>query len=335
MVPQELRDRVICCNDLRVLKHLNSKFNFKKLIDGKITQAPYEFLPGTEIIKRIEKGNIPNTKEVVIQAEYGAGGEGTFIATHRNFENPKFKQQLIDMIIPNEIYVVSDFINTFCSVSVHILVSDDEIGVYPPGTMIMKGPSYAGSDLFKYSQLDDDIKQECEQAAIGFAKILQNLDNVKIDGKVLTKIKVRGFFGIDLIVAKDKIPPRVFAVETNARFTGSTGLLNILCHKAKIGSVFEHTYRCFKGEPTNFTHDFAKIKPNGKKRFAEVECVGGHVKSRENGNHNMEGLNETVWQEDGIYTYSVFEEVRNFNARDDRKRYKKFLSKGTFSKRRQ
>ena len=173
--------------------------------------------------------------------------------------------------------------------------------------------------MFKYSQLDDEIKQECEQVAVNFGKILQNFP----------KTKLRGFFGIDMIVAKDKTTPRVFAVETNARFTGATGLLNILCHKAKIGSVFEHTYKCFKGEQTNFADEFSKIKPNGKKRYAKVERVDGQIVSLESekDNHNMEGLDETVWQEDGIYTYSVFEEVRGFNVQDDRKKYKKFLSK--------
>jgi len=223
MVPRRFRRRLICCNNLEMLVFLNNKLNFKELIKDKINQAPYRVITGKEIIQ----GSIEN---VVAQTEFGASGSGTY-----------FLPKDISLIKNNEKYIVSDFIENRCSVSVHIQISNNQIAIYPPSLQIMKGPKWIGSDLYGFTQLDKAIQEKCLEQAQDFGKILQGLG-------------VRGFMGLDQIVGKDG---QVYAVETNARFTGTTGLLNTLSKIAGLGSVYQHTFDAFYNDSTDF--DFSKI----------------------------------------------------------------------------
>jgi hypothetical protein len=301
-VPAELRGRIICFHGEEVCRFLNSKFNFKKFIAGRIPQSEFEIMSGKKVLKLIESGEVPARRQVVIQTEYSAGGEGTVIAT-REFGVDKTK------INPKVNYVVSEYIENMCSASVHILISANEIAAYPPNIQIMKGPSFVGSDLFAFSKLDEDVKNECIETGEKFGRLLREKFH-----------NFQGYIGIDIIITKSG-RPRVFLVETNARFDGTTGLLNILCHMAGIGSVYGHAYEATYAPATNFGPLLAKITPNGRKRYAQKGEDISHV--------NKEGLDETGYQEDGFYTHAVFEEVAHYNVFDDRKEYKKYVSRHT------
>jgi len=279
-IPKKFRCRVRCCNDFDLLKYLNSKFNFKELIEGHLPQAPHVYLKGTEVIANIESGKWPSEYECAVQTEYGSGGNGTWLVT-KDFD----KEKILSELNPGETYVVGDFIHNLASVGIQVQLSNNEVAVYPAGIQLMRGPHYIGTDIYAFTQLPEDAQKECIEVGKKFGQILKGLPQ-----------KPRGFVGLDLIVAKEG-SPRVFAVETNARFTGSTGLLNILSHKAGIGSVFEHTYRAFYDEETNLQALFDKISPTGIKRIV-----------------------------DGASTFEeVTENIKSFNVHDDRERYKKYL----------
>lgn len=320
-IPDELQTRIICFNNVEVLSFLNSKFKFKKLIDGKIPQARFEFMTGAAVFELIRSGEAPNNREIVVQEEYGSSGEGTLIITKKNFADPAFVKNCMDLIKEDETYVVSEFIENSHSVSIHFQVSNNEVAVYPPGIQLMNGPSFAGCDLFAFSQFDDEIKNECIAVAQKFGEILRDMGSP--DG-LFPGVRIRGYFGLDVIIAK-KGTPRVYAVETNARFTGSAGLLNILSNLAGAGSIYEHTFQAFYDDKTDFAAKFKKISPNGRKRYAEIER-GEDGRIITDTDCNQEGLDQTVYQEYDFYTHAIFEEVKNYNVYDDRKKYKKYVS---------
>ncbi|MCL2846636.1 MAG: ATP-grasp domain-containing protein [Firmicutes bacterium] len=313
-VPAKFKKRIVCCNEPALMTYLNSKFNFKKLIEGKLPQAAHIYMTGADVLAKLESGEFPNTKEVVIQTEYGSAGEGTYFATKSAMSIKKYCKSCMSKIKAHEMYVVSDFVPTHCSVSCHIQISANEVAVYPPGIQLMRGPKFIGSDLFAFSQLPVEIQEDCRATAVRFGEILREYDP-----------KARGYFGLDLIVAKSD--NKVYAIETNARFTGTTGLMNILSHKAGIGSVFEHTYEAFYAKSTNLTEKFRRITPSGRKRYAEVSRDEDGSLHFEDGKSNREGLDKTAYQEDDIYTYSIFEEIKGYNVYDDRIALKKITSR--------
>jgi len=306
LVPKEYQDRVICQNDGRVLSILNSKFEFKKLIDGKLAQAGFKILKGLEVIKLIRDGTIPHKEEAVIQLEYDGVPNRTIIATKQAFKDPGFKSECISIINPNTQYVVSNFIEDLVTVSMHIQISDTEIGIYPPSVEIKNGPTYAGNDLSAFQKLDGKTKDECFKIAYKFGEMIRDMKELEHNGEKISNIRNRGYFCLDLLVPKDG--SSVFVIEVNARFAGCTGLLNILSHKAGVGSVYEHSYKCFTWQKTNFKQDFAKLDSRGIKRFAKAKIENGLLRSAEKKDINREGLDQTTRQDKGIYTHTVFEE---------------------------
>ena len=326
MIPPELRHRAVCCNNEQVMLYLDNKINFRRWIQDLLPFPPYTIERGEEILRLIEEAIIPNEKEVVIQTEFGGGGEGTYFVIRETF-SAEYASELKAAINPAVPYVVSEYVHNLCSIGVQIMVSDKEIGVYPPSIQLMNGPRYIGSDLYAFSLLDESIRNECLGIAITFGEILRDMTSMQIGNKTVSPVRNRGFFGLDLLIAQENRSPRVFVVETNPRFTGPVGLLNILCHKAGIGSVFEHNYDCFTGKRIEFD-SFKKIKPNGRKRHAEItRDENGKAVSIESDNHNQEGLDQTVYQEADIYSHSVFEEIKTYNVYDDRRAFKEYLSK--------
>jgi hypothetical protein len=307
-VPDKDKKRVICMNDPELLVFLNSKFKFKEFVKGKLPEADFIIEKGSAILEKLKDKTYPDKQEVVIQTEYSEGGFGTIICK----KGAEFDAGKID---PKTEYVVSNFIENIGSVALHILIGDKDTVVYPANVQILKGPNYAGSDIFAFTQFDDDIKKECYKLAYKFGDLLREMPQ-----------KPRGFFGIDAIIAKEP-PHRVYIVETNPRFTGTASLLNILSHKAGIKGVFEYCYAAHKGERLNI-EDIAKIAPTGRKRYAEVKDDGnGHVSSVESEDINRDGFDQTLFKEEGFsYTHSVFEEISNYNTFDERVRDNEFIS---------
>ena len=325
-VPQELQNRIICCNDERVLECLDSKISFRRIFQEQLPFPKYTIESGERILQLIEEKIIPDEKEVIIQTEFGGGGEGSYFVRRDTFSE-EFATWLKAEIKATEKYVMSEYVHNLCSVGVQILVSDKEIGIYPPSIQILNGPHYIGSDLYAFSLLDENIKNECTKIATRFGEILRDMECLNIGEETISGIHNRGFFGIDFLITEPGSSPSVYVIETNPRFTGPVGLLNILCHKAGIGSVFAHSFDCFTGKRTAFD-DFREIEPAGRKRYASItRDEDGHVVSLEHENSNQEGLDQTVYQEEGLYSHAVFEEIKAFNVYDDRRELKKYLFK--------
>jgi hypothetical protein len=309
-VSEKHSGRVICMNDKDLLVFLNSKFKFKEFMKGKLPEAEFVVEKGSVILQKLANKIYPDEQEVVIQKEYSEGGFGTIICRKDTDITNDIKR-----IDPETAYVVSNFIENICSVALHLQIGEKDIIVYPANIQILKGPNYAGSDIFAFTQLDAKVKKQCYDMAYKFGKILQNLPQ-----------KPRGFFGIDAIVGKKK-PHKVYIVETNPRFTGTASLLNILSHKAGIAGVFEYCYRAFKGERLNIDA-IAEITPNGRKRYAVVKKdESGRVVSVESDKINRDGFDKAmIQQETFTYAHSVFEEIKNYNTFDQRIKDNEFIS---------
>lgn len=217
-------------------------------------------------------------------------------------KEPDFAADMSNKITDKQDYIVSDYIKNTHSIGIQMNIADREIAVYPPSVQIMKGPSWVGSDIFEFSKLPEDIKTECNEIALKFGKMVQ-------------KKGWRGFIGIDALVGEDG---RVYVVETNPRFTGATGLLNIISHMSGTGSVYEQAYKCQNGGHID-VDAIKNILPVGRRRYANViKKNDGKLYSTEDKSINREGFDKVNFQEDHPYTHTIYEQVGNYNAFDDR-----------------
>jgi len=296
-VPPELQDRILCCNDPRVFAVLDSKFQFRKIFEDILPFAPYEYVVGSEIIKRLKNGTYPEKKEVVIQRDYGSGGFGTLVVTKEYFANEAFKQRSIKEIYPGETYLVGDYIESLCSTSLHILVSNNEVHILP--SIVHRYIEHHKLDYMEFKAFTKLPKDMLEQAYDCGRKFGEFVRTSK-------KYRMRGWVHIDLLFGKDG---KVYAMEANPRFGGSVGLYNRIFRSAGLESVFEYNYRAFYDEKTDFGEGLKKIKPLGIYRHAVVERnADGELVSVEADNVNREGFDMTlIREEDGMYTHSVYE----------------------------
>ena len=296
-VPAELQDRILCCNNPRIFAILDSKFQFREIFEDILPFAPYEYVIGSEIIKRLKNGTYPEQKEVVIQRDYGSGGFGTIVVNKKYFDNPEFKQRSIQEIHPKETYLVSDYIESICSTSLHLLVSNNEVHILP--SVVHRYTEHHKLDYVEFKAFTKLPKEMLKQAYDCGRKFGEFVRTSK-------KYRMRGWVHIDLLFGKDG---KVYAMEANPRFGGEIGLENRVFRAAGLESVFEYNYRAFYDEKTDFGPGLKKIKPLGIYRHAVVERnADGELVSVEADNVNREGFDMTlIREEDGMYTHSVYE----------------------------
>lgn len=296
-VPPELQDRILCCNNPRVFAVLDSKFQFRKIFEDILPFAPHEYVKGSEVIERLKNGTYPEQKEVVIQRDYGSGGFGTLVVSKEYFADPKIKERSIKEIYPKETYLVSDYIESLCSTSLHILVSNNEVHLLPSSVHKYTGHHKLDYMDFKaFTKLPKDMLKQAYDCGYKFGEFV----------RTSKKYRMRGWVHIDLLFGKDG---KVYAMEANPRFGGSVGLQNRMFRSAGLESVFEYNYRAFYDEKTNFGPGLKKIKPLGIYRHARVERnADGELVSIEDDSVNREGFDMTlIREEDGMYTHSVYE----------------------------
>lgn len=296
-VPDELKDRILCCNDPKVFSILDSKFQFRKIFKDVLPFAPYEYVVGSEIIKRLKDGTYPDQKEVVIQRDYGAGGFGTLVVSKKYFEDQKFKERSIKEIYPRETYLVSDYIESICSTSLHILVSNNEVHLLPSSVhRYIDHHKLDYMDYKAFTKLPKDMLEQAYDCGYKFGEFV----------RTSKKYRMRGWVHIDLLFGVDG---KVYAMEANPRFGGSVGLQNRMFRSAGLESVFEYNYRAFYDEKTDFGEGLKKVKPLGIYRHAVVKRnADGELVSVEADNVNREGFDMTlIREEDGMYTHSVYE----------------------------
>ena len=296
-VPPELQDRILCCNDQKVFAMLDSKFQFRKIFKDILPFAPHEYVVGQKIIERLKNGTYPNKKEVVIQRDNGSGGFGTLVVNKTYFADPTLKERALKEIHPKETYLVSDYIESLCSTSLHLIVSNNEVLILPSTVHAYKDyHKLAYMDLKAFTKLPPKMVQQAYDCGKKFGKFVQKSK----------EYRMRGWLHIDILFGKDG---KVYAMEANPRFGGSVGLQNRMFRSAGLESVFEYNYRAFYDEKTNFAPSLKKLKPLGIYRHAKVERnADGELVSLENENVNREGFDMTLLrEEDGMYTHSVYE----------------------------
>lgn len=185
-------------SSLALLKLVNDRFFMRQLVQREIP-TPNSFVLGSRLINNLFL--ISDNKKYVIQNDSGSGGTTTMIV---DSDEKTLK------LSPREYYLVSEFIQNTTSLSVHIIISKENIYVFQPSVQIIKNDRlYYGADYSKFYDLHNDIKDKIN----AFSKII---------GEKVRSLGYYGILGIDYIEASGEL----YFIEINPRFMGSTLLLN-------------------------------------------------------------------------------------------------------------
>lgn len=237
-------DRCVCMNEINLISLFNDKQEFRSLISDKVPILPAKILYGNECnYENLCDLFCENSKEFVIQEFVSSGGEGTFLLNSHNHNS--VCSQLDDM----KQYIVTQYIVQNIPVNMHMLIDDEDIITFPGSIQLLRNEDnrimYRGADYSSYDMLSDNIKSLFEAACMETAK------NAQTKG-------YRGICGIDGIIKNNK----VYILEFNARFQGSTSVLNKALHNAGLPSLQEMNLNIFKGIENAHIHMISELKIN-------------------------------------------------------------------------
>lgn len=224
---EEVVQRTECLNDRGLMEKLNHKVSFRRWAEGYCRVHRSEQLPGAECgFEKLGERYGGAHKAYVVQADFACGGEGTYFLTRGNSDIVE------GMIVPEEKYLVSPYIERNVPVNLHGLIYEEEVVLLPPSIQVMEVQGnrllYRGADFVEVAHVNQKAMAEFRASVLALCKALQ-------------KEGYRGVTGVDGILVGE----RASVMEMNNRFQGSTSLLNLALHDAGLPSVQELNYEAF------------------------------------------------------------------------------------------
>lgn len=218
-LPCKYRDRVIGCNDLSLLKLLDSKSDVRKLASRVIQVVPFQDIDNINQLLKI-KSDIKNGKRYILQENHASGGYGTYIIDRNSISS------CIESFNPDKGYFLSPYFDKSISVNIHCILFEDDIVICPGSVQLVNKVNhkiiYLGSDFVEYKSLSNEVRESIKESGKELCKILRDMG-------------YRGVLGMDFLLLDEK--PHL--LEINARFQASTVILNRALKDSHLPSMQE------------------------------------------------------------------------------------------------
>ncbi len=237
------KDKIICVNDLDLIKTLNNKPKTREIFKGIVSQLDYIYLEGKDVsFEKINALFKAKSNKYVVQEFTGFGGIGTFVLSKES------ESKILQKLNKTHFYSISKYVennipinNTFIITKNKILIFDGTI----QNILLENELLYDGWDSEKYEKLNSNLKVSIYNQTYGIAKKLQELGYI-------------GIGGVDYIIENDKI----YFMEINPRFQTSSEGLDKKLQEQGLPSIFELQYMSFY-DISQFEYFYNKIKSQG------------------------------------------------------------------------
>lgn len=237
---QRIIQRTLCLNDKELMDKLNYKISFRKWAEDVCRVHHSELLYGSECKYQILHERFEAYDAFVVQANFATGGEGTYILTAENADITETK------IYKDEQYLVSGYEYYNIPVNIHAIVYEEDILIFPISIQVMQlhGDKllYQGSDYVEAERIDKAALEE-------FRQYMKNIC-IKLQSEGF-----RGITGVDGMIVDGK----VYILEMNNRFQGSTLLLNMALRDSGLPSMHELNYDSFRSKVSNYDAEKLKV----------------------------------------------------------------------------
>lgn len=222
-----IKEHTLCLNPLPILDMFSNKMRSRLALRNIAETIPFVVLRGTECSYENICSFFVECDEFIIQSAVSSGGEGTIhIDSTSNCTS----------ISPDDEYLVSPYINNAVPLNTHIIISNNDIMVFPSSVQIVSEISrkllYCGGDYICYRGLPEKVQ----------SKVVQEANKL---GEFAQKKGYRGILGIDFLLKEDHL----YFVEFNARFQASSQLINEELKNTYKTSLQEINLQAFNGEP--------------------------------------------------------------------------------------
>jgi predicted ATP-grasp superfamily ATP-dependent carboligase len=213
----------ICLNEIPLLEKLDNKIEMRKYFKNLVPSLDYVYLTGADINSSILK-NI--AKVLIIQSPIGSGGAKTYFCNKDTFKT------IQPLLKPFETYIISKYQNQNIPLNIHCIIGNKNIEILPPSLQLL--------------EINNKIEYIGSEYDISGTLILPNLKNQLIEYSNLICSKLqkdgyRGVLGLDYIYVEEKL----FFIEINPRFQGSTRQVDKLLKDSNLPSIFKYNFDAF------------------------------------------------------------------------------------------
>jgi len=211
-------DWICISNPAPLNRLLEDKIKFPNIVD-KIPQIPFTIAPYTKknvdnlLTKYLPAGR--QVKQLVVQTHFGWAGNSTKLITKYD-----------PTIIPENILCkFSPYLKGYTLLN-NCCLTKSELLQSPPALQFTGLPEYTNNPFATVGR---------QWPSNAPPKVIDQVKKITIDfAKILTKLKYRGFFGLDFFVSKNK----VYLLECNPRLTASFAFYTTLELKANLTPLF-------------------------------------------------------------------------------------------------
>ena len=237
---ERIVQRTLCLNDKSLMDILDHKISFRNWAKDVCRVHYSELLYGRECTYYRLREKYKKYSTFVVQTNYATGGEGTYILTAENADKiePKLGK--------DEQYLVSGYEYYNIPVNIHAIVYEKDILLFPVSIQIMRIQGnkllYQGSDYSEAMRIDKDALAE-------FRHYMKNIC------MKLQREGFRGITGVDGMIVDGK----VYILEMNNRFQGSTPLLNLALKDEGFPSMQELNLDAFHNKVSDYNIENLKV----------------------------------------------------------------------------
>lgn len=259
----DFENNFICLNPKNILNILNNKINTRLWFSNYMPVLNFVLLSGANCQIENLKSFFPDYSHFIIQEAKSAGGLGTFLIDSTNCTD------IFSELKQDNLYLVSCYAYPSFSVNSHILITKDDIIIFPASTQIIENYDnkliYAGADFINYQYID----KEYQEKIYSYSKKI---------GQLLKETGYMGICGIDFLIYNND----VYFVEINPRFQASSFLLNIALEEQGLPCIQELQLFAFYGKEIshlinriehidiNYSfYRYKKIKEDTQKQYIE------------------------------------------------------------------
>lgn len=235
-------DKVVCVNDINLVKQLNNKPKSREILKGLINCLDYKYLQGKDIsFDKVNKLFKNKSEKYVVQEYVGFGGIGTFVLTKEK------EKKVLQAIKKEDFYSVSVYLENGISTNNTFMINKDNIVIFDGSLQKIELKDellYEGWDFEEYQKFNKRTKNKFYTQTYKIAKKLQELGYI-------------GIGGVDYLLKDNKI----YFMEINPRFQMSSEELDRILQEKGFPSIFELQYDCFyqKEKFADFCEKYKKI----------------------------------------------------------------------------
>lgn len=289
-IDPSLKNHIVNINSQRIFDITRHKTLSRLWLQNSVDVPKFSYLSKHECQYNKLLNLFPGYDRFIIQKSISGGGNGTYLVSVEDCEN------IVSSLDEDDIFLVSPYYENNISLSCHLIIDENGAVVFPISEQLLRYEnnkiSYCGN---KYLKNADRLSIDTKKVAT-------------VVGNSLRTINYRGICGLDFIFSHD----RLFLIEINPRYQGSSYLINAELNRMKLPSLFELNEKAFNDcIDKNISKQIEKMDIS----LESHTCIykgwipDGTVNHPKKVHLFLDGLSNAHKFEDDVYLYRYLKEI--------------------------